>query len=217
MITWEEFYSKNFGLREYFNNLFVHSELLEEIIKEKPKMILEAGVGSGIMGIFLSHLGYEVSAIDNNETVLNSAKELCSKLNGKVNYILCDAFNLSKTFITHKFDIVFSQGLFEHFDDTQICQLIQEQLKVARVVMLSVPSRFYMKRDFGNERLMSRKNWQDILGRHNFKVDFIKYYGFHFPSRQGIFNIIFNPVLIYKFISGTLYKERSHLLIKIKT
>lgn len=216
MLTWDRFYSKEQTLRDYLGSIFTHNELFAEIIKEKPKRILEVGVGTGITGIFLSHLGFDVTGIDNNEKVISSAKSLCGKLNGKVNYIFSDAFNIDNIFRPQEFDMVFSQGLFEHLNDRQICQLLQKLLKIARIVLISVPSKFYMKKDVGDERLMSREKWLNILRGFNFNIDFIKYYGFHLPLRESLYSFIFNPLLIGKFFLGSVLKERSHILIKVK-
>lgn len=214
MITWDKFYSKEQTLRDFLGIIFTHTELFAQIIEEKPREILEIGVGTGTTSIFLSHLGFEITTVDNNEKVINSARNFCERLNGKVNYVLADALDLEKIFRARKFDVVFSQGFFEHLDNKQIRQQLEEQLKVGRIVFISVPSKFYMKKDFGNERLLSRKKWLDILS--GFDIEFARYYGFNLPLRKSLLNFIFNPLLIIKFILGSVLKERSHLLIKIR-
>jgi GR25 family glycosyltransferase involved in LPS biosynthesis len=49
---WNRLYERRFLLRDYLGNLFSHALLLEEIIKENPKKILEVGIGTGSMSIF---------------------------------------------------------------------------------------------------------------------------------------------------------------------
>ena len=217
MTSWNKFYLEERKLRDYLGSTFAHCELFEEIIKEKPDSILDVGVGTGITSIFLSHLGYNVTAIDNSEKILNSAKDLCGKLNGKVNYRVCNAFNLDKIFKAGDFDVICSQGFFEHFNNEQICNLLNQQLKIAKTIFISVPSKYYIKKDFGNERLMGIKDWHEILTPFALNIDFIKYYGFHLPPRKSLSSFILNPAFIFKFILGTVLKERSQILIKLKS
>lgn len=212
--SWNNFYSREFSMREYLCNLYTHSLLFDEICKESPKSILEIGTGTGIMSLFLSHLGYRVTSLDNNSEIANKAKALNNKWNGNVEYIIADAFKLEKLFKSRTFDIVFSQGFFEHFSDIEINHLINQQLKVGRKIIFSVPSKYYPIKDFGNERLLSIRDWKNIL--KGFEVDSIKYYGFFLISRKLVFRFIFNPVLIYKSFFGTLLKEQSHIIIKIR-
>lgn len=209
MKTWEEYYSTDLNLHEYLRNLSAHSTLFEEIIHESPSKLLEIGVGTGSMSIFLSHLGLTVIGADNNEKVINKASKLSEKLNGKVKFVKADAYNLVDKFGTDYFDIIFSQGFFEHFDDKEIEKLINEQLKVGKVVFISVPSNFYPKKDLGNERLLSVDEWKKILNNADIQFDFIKYYG------HALFGI---KPLVKNFLKQPKFPiaKPGHVLIKIK-
>jgi protein-L-isoaspartate O-methyltransferase len=114
LVKWCEVFRRELTLTQYLTNISIHAILFEEIAGENPTKILEVGTGSGSMSIFLSHLGYDVTAIDNNEKVLHSASKLSDKLRGNVKLRLCDALELSRRFDQDDFDIVFSQGFFEH-------------------------------------------------------------------------------------------------------
>lgn len=211
-MNWDEFFNKKYGLENYLACLWAHSELFEEIIKENPKTILEAGTGRGIMSIFLSWLGYKITAVDNNQALLERSRNLCKQLNGNVSYIFCDAFKLENCFFGQKFDLVFSQGFLEHFDDKQIRMLIRQQLKVANKIIISVPSVFYPLRDFGNERLLSVNKWKIIL--KDFDIERIRYYGFA-PSKDILKRSFTNPFIFSKVIFNILFK-RSQIIIIIK-
>ncbi len=205
MNEWSEFYARECTLLKCVDNINKHTVLFEEILKSKPKRILEVGVGTASMSIFMSHLGLEVTSIDSNEEILNQANIFARKLNEKVCFILCDAFELSKKFKPKEFDIIFSQGFFEHFQDEQIVRLLEEQLKVGKAVIFSVPSKYRFKRDFGDERLLSIHRWKGIL--KDFDLDYIGYYG-----NPGI------RMAIKKFLKNPFppYKKFNHILIKIK-
>jgi len=207
--NWKEFYGKDFSLKDYLGNLSAHSTLFEYIIKEKPKNILEVGVGTGSMGIFLSHLGFDVVGVDNDLDVLRGAIELNERLKGNVDFVQADAFRLDEKFKPKFFDVVFSQGFFEHFSNFEIEKLVCEQLKVSNVVFISVPSNLYPKKDFGDERLLSATSWRNILKKIPVEIKFIIYYGpFFLGFKSLIANFLKDPTL-------PLLKP-SQILIKIQ-
>jgi hypothetical protein len=210
---WAAFYKKELNLNDYLGNLYEHLYLFERIMKEKPLKTLEIGIGNGSMSIFLSHLGFKATGIDNEIKIVKKAMETNQNFNGNAHFIQCDAFELEKKF-EGEFDVVFSQGFFEHFSDEEIRTLILKQLEVGKIVLFSVPSNFYPRLDLGNERLLSKEEWHNILDGLN--VEYIEYYGNHpLPIKQLIKNI-------FKFPNGhslkhfnTLVTRPYHLLIKI--
>jgi len=159
--SWDEFYNEEITLKDFLGNFYT-CELFQEIIDNKPKRILEVGSGTGVMAILLSHLGYDVVSIDNNRKVLNLAKENNKKFNGNVKFEYGDAFKMK--YKDNKFDLAYSQGFYEHFDNLKIKQLLDEQLRVCKkAVVVSVPNNNYPEYDFGNERLMPLKFWILLL------------------------------------------------------
>ncbi len=172
-MDWEKYYKERpLPLERYINSIWDHKHFLVEITSSANKQILEVGSGSGAISIFLSHLGCKIISIDNDEGVLNIARQNNAFLNGKVTFQKADAYRLP--FRDKSFDVCFSQGFFEHFDDEQIRKLLEEQLRVANVVIFSVPAFWYPKQDFGDERLMKKRDWLKILSQ--FKVDKAVYY-----------------------------------------
>lgn len=193
MTQWDKFYNKEINLKEFLGN-FYSTEYFEEIIKRKPKKILEIGSGTGVMSIFLSHLGFDVTSIDNNKGVLESAEINNKKFNGKVKFKEADGFNLK--FKKDSFDIATSQGLYEHFSNKNIKKLTDEQLKVAKTVIASVPNKNYPEKDVGNERLMSSKSWLRLFKRM-YPTKKIKVLEYQFALRRDkpfktLFNLLFN-------------------------
>ena len=167
-MNWEKYYRERpVSLERLINDIWEHKSFLVEIIStvQKSKAILEVGSGSGALSVFLSHLGYKIISIDRDEGVLNIARQNSAYLNGKVIFQIADAYNLP--FNNDSFDLCFSQGFFEHFDDEGIIKLIQEQLRVAKVIIFSVPTFWYPIQDFGDERLMKKEEWLEILSQFN--------------------------------------------------
>jgi ubiquinone/menaquinone biosynthesis C-methylase UbiE len=156
------------------------------------------GTETADMCIFISWLGYKVTSIDNDEGVLENAipRDLM-RTAGDLKLLRADAFNLP--FSDKTFDIAFSQGLFEHFSDEDIVRLVIEQLRVAKRIIFSVPSFWYPRRDFRNERLMKIKGWLDILS--DFKTSKPFYYGL--TSRIFKYFLQHKPLHICMVIEGS--------------
>lgn len=203
----KEWIYPEFNVISYLADLNAHREMFSEILKNNPQSILEIGTGSGSMSIFLDQIGIpRVTAIDNSSKTLKNAKHLSNKFLRNVDFILYDAFKLTDIFKKNQFDIVFSQGFFEHFDDNEIKCLLNEQLEIGKIIIFSVPSNFYPTKDFGNERLLSKRVWAKILKEYN--VEFIKPYGLGNKLKPIIISILkhpYPPIL-----------KPYHLLIKIK-
>ena len=184
-----------------------HAPLFDGIIECEPRRILEVGSGTGIMPTFLSWLGYDLSSVDNDREVLAQAEKLTDKLHGKCSYAYGDAFDLLAVFPKDSFDAVFSQGFFEHFSDDQIRALIRQQLAVSRTVIFSVPSRYYRVLDFGNERLLSERDWRMIL--KPFSVRYVT--GYH-PRLRGIKSLVRDSIRPWRLMP---WRQPEHWLIRI--
>lgn len=161
MTGWSDYYGGQVTPDLYIRNLYGQREFLQTIVETGAKKILEVGAGTGTMSIFLSQLGGAVTTLDNDPKIIEQARLVSGQFGGHNDIIMGDAFHLS--FPNDSFDLVFHQGLLEHFSDERIHELITEQLRVAPVVLLSVPNNFYPRKDFGDERLMGKKQWEQVL------------------------------------------------------
>ena len=168
METWSEYYTDEIGIDGYIRNLYGQKDFLVAITADKPAKILEVGAGTGTMSIFLSQLDTEVTTLDNDPVVLVAAEHNKQRFNGRNTLVAGDAFKLP--FPDHSFDVVFHQGLLEHFSDQDIRQLLNEHLRVAPVVWLSVPNQFYPRRDKGDERLLDSATWEGILSPYRIEI-----------------------------------------------
>jgi ubiquinone/menaquinone biosynthesis C-methylase UbiE len=180
-MEWGQFYKeKNRSIADLLVNVASHKEFIQTIVDNAPiknagdAHLLEVRTGTADMSIFLSWLGYKIISVDNNQEVIENAinRDLI-RTASTLKIFKEDAFNLS--FSSKSFALAFSQGFFEHFSDKDIAKLVKEQLRVAKKVIFSVPSFWYPRRDFGNERLMKIEEWLDIL--KDFRISKSFYYG----------------------------------------
>lgn len=165
---WSEVYYEPAGVAHFIENIHVHKSFLDQLCLKPHSRVLEVGCGSGTMSVFMSHLGSDVTAVDRDASILERAEKASKELNGSVKFMEADAFELP--FSDKEFDMAFSQGVLEHFSDEDILKLVREQLRVAKCVFFSVPNNFYRHRDFGNERLMAKREWEALLSAFDIKL-----------------------------------------------
>ena len=169
--SWGHFYAGSGSLEYYERHTQIHELFLNRILALSPKRVLEAGCGSGIMSVFFSKRGIQCVAADRDREVLNHAQKTNETLGGRVRFMEQDIFRSS--FRDNEFDVVFSQGVLEHFSDEQIRKTIAEQLRLAPKVWASVPCKFYNHRDFGDERLLTELEWRKLLnGPWNVRTEY---------------------------------------------
>ena len=87
-----------------------------------------------------------------------------------------------------QFDVAFSNGVYEHFNDKTIINTIKNIFNFCQYNILSVPTIFFNKKEatYGNERFMSKKDWLKIFDSANFQVVEIK----RFDDRKFVKKII---------------------------
>lgn len=203
MSTWGEYYGHELDIRTYLGSLSNHVELFQEIVKRDPDRILEVGSGTGMMAIFLDGLGYSVVSIDKDSKVTEQAEANAKKFNSKADFRQEDVLEYSPE---EDFDLAFSQGLMEHFDDDKINEIIERKKELADDVIFSVPSYMYGRRDFGNERLLTKERWLEIIQDPDFEA---YYYG----SRMEHILHRFKE-LNHRHIIGLLRGYRPKVLVK---
>lgn len=109
----------------------------ENIYGEK---ILELGIGSGAIAIPLVEQGFKVVGIDNDKEALLMAEsnKQFSDNPEAIQLLLADLYN-KLPFKNNSFDACVSYGLLEHFKKEVLTKLIQEQLRVAPVIVTMMP------------------------------------------------------------------------------
>lgn len=174
--AWSEFYDSDINVRRIYALIGTQWPLIQRVLRLPPNSrLLETGVGTGIMACYLSNLGYQVTAIDNDAGVLRQVRELAGKLASKLTLVQMDMFSLG--FRNHKFHAAYHQGVLEHLPISRIRAAITAQLSISQKVIFSVPSWHYPWRSLGDENLWDIREWRDILRGFNvaemFGYDFI--------------------------------------------
>lgn len=109
----------------------------KKYLKEGSK-VLECGCGLGCTAVPLSHY-YDLTCIDIDEEVLKYA-EINGKNFGKnMKFRLMDVANIDKNFEKDSFDACTHGGFIEHFPEEKVKELLKKQLKVARMIIFSMP------------------------------------------------------------------------------
>jgi hypothetical protein len=158
---WGAFYASGADLSGFFSSLHYHEPLMRAIFDGPHETTLEAGSGPAPMSAFLAMAGVKATALDNDPEVLDVARESASRWRVQPEFVEGDIFHLDR--LGRTFDVVFSQGVLEHFADEQIREIVRQSLAVAPRFVFSVPSKHYGHQDFGNERLMLAADWERIL------------------------------------------------------
>jgi O-antigen chain-terminating methyltransferase len=179
---WGNYYSQEISEEDLLGNINHHKHFISvvEDYSQKasgnrvPKLI-EVGIGTATMSIYFSRQKYEVLGLDNDVNVIFNAMATNRKLGGHASFVMMDANSLNQ-FKNKYFDVAFSQGTLEHFDNDGIINMLSKQLEAAKYVVFSVPSIHYPEREFGNERKMTTEEWEVILKDGGLHIEKLEYY-----------------------------------------
>jgi ubiquinone/menaquinone biosynthesis C-methylase UbiE len=138
---WNEFWKKSTDLSEVYDNERRVSRHFSKLESLNGKRILEVGAGSGRDGIFMAGRGASVVSLDYSP---DSLQMISAQVSEKDDVSVCcgDAFALP--FPEGTFDLVFHQGLLEHFRNPG--DMIREHhrvLKKGGYILVDVPQRYH--------------------------------------------------------------------------
>jgi ubiquinone/menaquinone biosynthesis C-methylase UbiE len=136
---WDEFWASSSNLEDLYANDDRIIEHLGTVLDVSGMRILEVGAGTGRDSRALSERGAEVWTLDYSE---ESLRLMADHLDHPVRIVCGDAFSLP--FQSESFDVVFHQGLLEHFEEPQhILAENHRVLKHGGWVLADVPQRFH--------------------------------------------------------------------------
>lgn len=140
---WEKFWKEKEQIDEVYSNddrIYLN---LSKVTDIKNKVVLEVGAGSGRDSFHLVEEQAKVYVLDYSPQALGILKKLNEQHENSVYLIQADAFKIPVPDET--FDIVFHQGLMEHFRDP--LPLIAEHYRVLKkggLLLVDVPQKYHI-------------------------------------------------------------------------
>ena len=171
--TWYQLYMEEIASKGSIKNyvddkIKTKKNLLELIEKYSPnKKVIESGSGTGVLSIYLASIGFDVLAIDIDKEILNLSKKIAEEYNSFNRPKFKNDSILELNYRFEEFDVSFSNGVLEHFSDEEIIKTLKKQMKIAKTVIVGIPTRYFDDDEamYGDERFMDLNFWRDIIYR----------------------------------------------------
>ena len=165
---WINHFDRNVKIFTYFHAYY---DMLIKITKlTQGNRVLEIGAGSGLSSIALKDYGLNITSLDISPDVIQHI--LINQRSFRMFFplICCDMFHLP--FRANMFNMVYSQGVLEHFDENDVIKSLREQARVGQRVLIDVPSDKAKGSEdaFGDERYWNWRKWQGLIQQSNLKV-----------------------------------------------
>ena len=170
-LSWYEVFLKDIkkkgNLENYVNDKILNKKTLINLIKKyaKGNKLLEAGSGTGVLSTYLSSIGYDVTGIDIDSKIIDLSNKIANNYNSmkKPTFINKSIFELD--YNENFYDISYSNGVLEHFTDEQIIDALKQQLKVAKIVIFGIPTKYFNQEEamYGDERYMDYDCWRNLI------------------------------------------------------
>jgi SAM-dependent methyltransferase len=141
---WETFWDEKQDTDEVYSNAGRVLRHLSKLVELKDKKVLEIGAGTGRDSFPLVEQGASVVQLDYAENSLRILKRLAEESKLPVSIVGGDTFRLP--FRDNTFDIIFHQGLLEHFRKPVAEQLLRENVRVLKeggLLLVDVPQRWH--------------------------------------------------------------------------
>ena len=107
------FFSKfeEFLINNYFSKIF--TRVILNVAKMEKGEIFEPGSGGGMASATLAKKGFNLTCMDLSQNAIKKNQELFQECTLSGKFLIGDIFNIPIS--SEKFDIVFNQGVMEHF------------------------------------------------------------------------------------------------------
>jgi len=141
---WESFWKDRHAVEEVYSNGDRIVRNLQKVTRLEGLRVLEVGAGTGRDSFPLAQCGARVVQLDYSVQSLAILRSLAAQQNIPVEIVGGDTFSLP--FRNDSFDVVFHQGLLEHFREPAAQRLLEENIRVLRpggLLLVDVPQRFH--------------------------------------------------------------------------
>jgi len=141
---WETFWDEKQDTEEVYSNAGRVLRHLSKVTDLHNKKVLEIGAGTGRDSFPLVEHGATVYQLDYAENSLKILKRLAEDSKLPVSIVGGDTFNLP--FRDGTFDIIFHQGLLEHFRKPLAERLLRENIRALKeggLLLVDVPQRWH--------------------------------------------------------------------------
>jgi ubiquinone/menaquinone biosynthesis C-methylase UbiE len=142
--NWDTFWEEKSNLDQVYANSDRIRRNLVRYMDLQGKSILEVGAGTGRDSAYMLSDGARLFLLDYSR---NSLSLICKALPSMagVNPVGADAFRMP--FADASFDVVFHQGLLEHFRKPEAAALLRENIRVLKsggLLIVDVPQRWHL-------------------------------------------------------------------------
>jgi len=141
---WETYWDEKQDTEEVYSNAGRVLRHLSKVTELRQKKVLEIGAGTGRDSFPLAEQGATVVQLDYAENSLRILKRLAEESSLPVSIVGGDTFGLP--FRDDTFDIIFHQGLLEHFREPVAERLLRENIRVLKqggLLLVDVPQRWH--------------------------------------------------------------------------
>lgn len=177
---WDKQWKRTAASKNSFKDAFflmdqIKMEYLLPLLPKSTKRTLEVGAGSARLSRFLARRGYTTYCLDYSIEALIYARIRYEREGTQGVYVLGRAEHLP--FNDNSFDVVFSTGLLEHFEDPT--PIIFEMVRVLKNGGLFysdiVPKKFSLLRSLDFVRPLLGREWNPMFEMKFTKQDIIKF------------------------------------------
>ncbi len=139
---WDRFWREHDAIDAVYSN---EDRIVNQLLKLSPRgrTVLEVGAGSGRDSLELARAGGRVIVLDYSRPALETARDLARRFDLELVAVCGDALHLP--FRSGSIDIVFHQGLLEHFrDPTPLVTENARVLKRGGHLLIDVPQKYHL-------------------------------------------------------------------------
>ncbi|OQX95947.1 hypothetical protein B6I21_02775 [candidate division KSB1 bacterium 4572_119] len=206
---WEKFWDKKQDINQVYSNddrIYLN---LKKITAFKNKKVLEVGAGSGRDSFQIADDNATVFVLDYSPKSLEIIQQLNSNNKSHIHCIQADAFKMPIP--DNYFDIVFHQGLLEHFRDP--LPLLRENhriLKPGGLLLVDVPQRYHFYTVIKHILIFINKwfaGWETEFSINELK-NLMRKAGF---KTKGEYGNWMRPSLFYRMLREALGKIKINL------